>query len=261
MVADAKAVKLEDIKAFYKEFYGASYGDVVVVGDFDPAQVEALAKELFGSWKSPTPYVRMTQGYEKIAPETKVFETPDKANAMFLAGSRYRMSDEDADYPAITLANFIFGGSASSRLMDRLRQKDGFSYGVQSQMTAGMRDDDGTFMTFAILAPQNIEKLEAAFKEEVEKILKEGFLPAEVESAKKAWLQQRAVQRSQDAGLVGVLASNEFHGRTMAFHANVEKKVEQMQLHELNTAVKKILTVEGLSIIKAGDFKKAGITK
>ncbi len=261
MTADAKAVKLEDVKAFYKEFYGATYGDIVVVGDFDPVRVEALAKDLFGAWKSTTPYVRMTRGYAKIEPETKVIETPDKANALFLAGSRFRMSDEDPDYPSIVIANFMFGGSNASRLMERLRQKEGFSYGVQSQMTASARDDDGMFMTFAILAPQNIVKLEAAYKEEIEKVLKDGFLPAELEAAKKAWLQQRAVGRSQDAGLMGGLGANEFHGRTFAFQANMEKKVEALTLHDVNTAFRKVLSVEGLSLIKAGDFKKAGITK
>ena len=261
LTADAKAVKLEDVKAFYNEFYGASYGDIVVIGDFDPAQVEALSKELFGAWKSTTPYVRMTRGFARIDPETKLIETPDKANAVFIAGSRFRMSDEDADYPSIAIANFMFGGSTASRLMERLRQKEGFSYGVQSQMTASARDDDGMFMTFAILAPQNIVKLEAAYKEEIEKVLKDGFLPAELDAAKKAWLQQRAVGRSQDGGLMGGLGANEFHGRTFAFQANMEKKVEALTLHDVNTAFRKVLSIEGLSFIKAGDFKKAGITK
>ena len=259
MMADVKAVKLEDVKAFYTQFYGASKGDLVLVGDFDPAQMETLAKELYGNWKSPSQYVRMTNGYQKIAPVTKVFETPDKANAVFMAGARYRMSDEDPDYPAITVANYMFGGSAASRLMERLRQKEGFSYGVQSQMTAASRDDDGMFMTFAILAPQNIVKLEAAYKEEIEKLLKDGFQAKELEDAKKAWLQERSVGRSQDQNLLATLASNEFHGRTFAFQANVEKKVEGLTLHDVNTAVRKVLSVDSLSLFKAGDFKKAGI--
>jgi zinc protease len=259
--ADTKVVKLEDLKAFYKEFYGASNAEMAVVGDFDPAKVEALVKELFGNWKSPSPYVRSLEGFEKIAPINKAIETPDKANAFFIAGSRYRMTDEDPDYPATIIANFMFGGSASSRLMDRLRQKDGFSYGTGSQMNPGTKgDDDGTFMTFAILAPQNAIKLEAAFKEEVEKVLKDGFLPAELEAAKKSWLQQRAIGRSQDQGLVASLANNEHWGRTFAYQAGIEKKVEALTLHDVNTAFRKIISLDALTIVKAGDFKKAGIT-
>ncbi len=260
MVDDLKNLKLEDLKAFYKGFYGASYADLVLVGDFDAAQVETLAKQLFADWKSPAPYVRMTRGFEKTAPATKVYETPDKANAMFVAAMRFRMSDEDADYPATLIANFMLGGSASSRLFNRLRQKEGFSYGAGSSMTAGSREEDGRFVGYAILAPQNIVKLEAAFKEEIEKALKEGFQPAELDVAKQAFAQERVVTRSEDGTLVDILAANSFHGRTMAFQAGIDKKVADLTLHDVNTALRKVLNLEGLAIFKAGDFKKAGIT-
>ncbi|BDC49230.1 peptidase M16 [Bryobacterales bacterium F-183] len=260
MSEDMKAVKLDELKAFYKDFYGASNADLVLVGDFDPKEMEALAKQLFGDWKSPQPYVRMTRTFEKITPDNKAFETPDKANAMFAAGLRFRMSDEDPDYPALVIANYILGGSASSRLLDRLRQKEGYSYGAQSQMSAGSREDDGMFMAFAILAPQNMVKLEAAFKEELVKALKDGFTPAEVESAKKSYLQERVIMRSQDGALVSILGANEFHGRTMAFQQNMEKKIEALTLHDVNTVLRKVLSPENLTIYKAGDFKKAGVT-
>jgi zinc protease len=259
MSEEMKGIKLEDLKEFYKNFYGASSADLVFVGDFDPAQMEALAKQVFGDWKSPSQYTRMTRSYEKIAPVTKAFETPDKANAFFLAGTRYKMSDEDPDYAALALANYMLGGSQASRLLDRLRQKDGFSYSAGSQMTAGSREDDGVFMAFAILAPQNIVKLEAAFKEEVDKALKDGFQAAELEAAKKAWMQERMVGRSQDAALIATLGANEFHGRTMTFQGNLEKKVQGLTLHDVNTVLRKVLSVDQLSIFKAGDFKKAGI--
>lgn len=258
-VADAKAVKVEDLRAFHKQFYGASSAELVLVGDMDPAQVEALAKELFGNWKLPSPYERIKGTHTNIAPIARTIETPDKANAIFLAGNRFRMSDEDPDYPALVLANFMFGQSASSRLMDRLRQKEGFSYGTVSQLSIPAKDDDAVFTAFAILAPQNMVKLEAAFREEVSKVLKDGFQPAEFEAAKKAWQQQRNVQRSQDVAILATLSANEFNGRTFAFQANTEKKVEALTLHEVNTALRKVLSVEGLSIVRAGDFKKAGI--
>jgi len=260
MSADMKAVKIEDLQAFYKGFYGASYGDIILVGDFDPAKVEAQVKQLFGDWKSPVPYTRMTRTFQKVTPASKVFETPDKANAMFAAGLRYRMSDEDPDYPALVIANFIFGQSASSRVLTRLRHTDGFSYGAGTNASAGSREEDGMFMAFAILAPQNMLKVEAAFKEEVEKALKDGFTAAELDAAKKSFLQQRIVGRSEDGNLIGLLAANTFHGRTMEFQANFEKKVEALTLHDVNSVLRKVLTVDGLATFKAGDFKKAGIT-
>ncbi len=99
-VADAKKVTLDEMRQFYQKFYGASNGEFVVVGQFDPAQVEKLAGELFGNWKSPSHYERLANHYTKIEPIDQKFETPDKQNSLFLAGMKVKMNDDDADYPA-----------------------------------------------------------------------------------------------------------------------------------------------------------------
>ena len=57
---------MEDARAFYKNFYGASNGEMAVVGDFDPAEVKKAADELFGNWKSPAKYERIKTGFQKI---------------------------------------------------------------------------------------------------------------------------------------------------------------------------------------------------
>ena len=67
--------------------------------------------------------------------------TPDKANATFLAGLAFPLKETDADYPALRLGNFMLGGSTlSSRLGNRIRQKEGLSYGVTSAFVASPRD-------------------------------------------------------------------------------------------------------------------------
>ena len=56
------------------------------------------------------------------------------------------MAWDDPDYPALLVANYLFGGSGlNSRLMLRVRQKDGLTYGVASQLSAGEIDHAGHF--------------------------------------------------------------------------------------------------------------------
>ena len=53
-----------------------------------------------------------------------MFETPDKANAFFIATSTVAMDQEDPDYPALYLANFMLGGNQSdNRLWNRIREE------------------------------------------------------------------------------------------------------------------------------------------
>ena len=60
-IAELKKVTLDDAKKFYTDFYGASNAELAVVGDFDAAEVQKLATELFDTWKSPQPYKAVTR--------------------------------------------------------------------------------------------------------------------------------------------------------------------------------------------------------
>jgi len=168
-----------------------------------------------------------------------------------------KMSDEDADYPAMLMANFMLGGSMSARLPDRIRNKEGLSYGVGSQFSAPIKDDGGSFVAYAISNPQNAPKVEVSLKDELAKTEKDGFTAAELEAAKKAWLQERVLGRSQDGSLAGLLASNERWGRTMQFAEELDRKVGALTPDQVSAALKRAVDPAALIYIKAGDFKKA----
>ena len=96
-----KKVTLADAKKFYTDFYGASNAELAVVGDFDAAEVEKLAGELFGSWKSPQPYTVLEAHLAEADAGEPMIETPDKANAYFTIVSTDGMNQDDPDYPAM----------------------------------------------------------------------------------------------------------------------------------------------------------------
>jgi zinc protease len=264
-ITDLKAVTLEEAKKFYADFYGGSNAQLAVVGDFDEKEITALASELFGNWKSPRPFERVPQVFQSVEAMTRSFETPDKANAFFAAGFNFNIRDDHPDYPALVMGNFMLGGGfLNSRLATRLRQKEGLSYGVGSRLSASALDPFASFSANAIYAPQNAERLEAAFKEEIARMLKDGFTDQEVAEAKKGWLQGRQVSRAQDAALAGVLSSYLFVNRTLAWDADLEKKVSALTTQQINEAMRRHIDPSKITIVKAGDFagaKKAAAEK
>jgi zinc protease len=198
--------------------------------------------------------------YQKVAPYDQKIETPDKQNAVFIAVQTLKMTDEDPDYPAMVLANYMFGGSGlGTRLSRRIRDKEGLSYGVESDFGAPAKDDGATFLTFAISAPQNTPKVEAAFRDELAKTLKEGFSADEVAAAKKAWMQERTIGRSQDGALAGLLAGRSRFERTLKFDEAFEAKVSALTLEQVNAAFRKHIDPSTFVVVKAGDFKKASV--
>ena len=256
-VAEITAATLDEATRFYRDFYGASNGQLTVVGDFDPKEVARLTTELFGGWKSPRRFTRVPTLFKDAAPLNQSLPTPDKANAFFVAGFNLNIRDDHADYPALLLGNYMFGGGfLSSRLATRIRQKDGLSYGVGSGLNVSALDQYGRFTATAIYAPQNVEKLEAAFKEEVARMLKDGFTAEEVASAKSGYLQSRQVSRAQDNELAGRLTNYLFLDRTLRWDADLETKIKGLTPEQINAAMRRHINPSQITIVKAGDFKR-----
>lgn len=258
-IEDLKNAKLDDARAFYNDFYAPAEGEIVVSGQFKPEDVKKLMTELFGDWKSTRHYERIHDGYEKSEAINRKLETPDKQNALFMAGTTLALNDEDPDYAALTMGGMVLGGSANSRLFERIRVKDGLSYGAYGGFAIPTKDNGAAFYASAIAAPQNMPKVEADFNEEIAHILKDGVTADELEKAKKTWLDQRALRRADENNLAGDLAGLERWGRTMQWEADLEAKVSALTPQQVNEALKRHLDAASISIVKGGDFKKAGV--
>ena len=116
------------------------------------------------------------------------------------------MSDTDPDYPAMVLANYMFGGSITAPRAEPDSQPGRAE--LRRQFPLHARRSSGTAASFggaAISNPQNTPKVEASFRDELAKTLANGFTADEVAAAKKALRDQRTVGRSQDAGLLGLI--------------------------------------------------------
>ena len=258
-IADIKALTLAEVKKFHQDFYGANRGELAIVGDFDEAEILSAVREAFAGWQTAMPYQRLDGVYRDVAAVNKAIETPDKENAYFSARINIDMNEDDADYPALVLMNYMMGGGAglNSRLAERIRQKEGLSYGVGSGLSINTLDRDGNWSVGAIAAPQNVAKVEAAFLDEVAKALKDGFTEKELSTAKSGFLQQRLQSRAQDGTLAGRWLSYLFYGQTFARSQAFEDKVMTLTTGDVVAAMRKYIDPAKITIVKAGDFVKA----
>jgi len=255
-VAELTAATLADARSFHQQFYGASSADIAVVGDVDPVAVTAAATRLFGDWKNPQPFARIVRTYAPQDSTSIVIETPDKANAAFFAGQRLQLRDDQPDFAAMEIANFIIGGGLlNSRLVTRLRQKEGISYAAQSVLQVQSLDAYGFFLAVAIYAPQNVDRVLRAFREEMDRVRTEGFTAQEVDAAKSGYLQLRSQTRANDRELVGVLVGRRFAGRTMAYDTEFENRVRALTPEQVNAVAKKYLDPARVIAVRGGDFK------
>lgn len=248
---------LDEVKQCHSELFGASDSEFSIVGDFEPEETSQLMQQLFGDWKSPRPYQRIPMPYQDIASINRNLETPDKANAVFQAGMNLKLRDDNPDYPALIVGNYLLGGSADSRLWRRIREQEGLSYSVASTLSASAFDERGEFNIYAIYAPENRTRVESAVKEELQRVMKEGFSSEEVKAAKTGYLQARRVARGQDKVLAERLVNYLSRARTMQWDIEFESRIAALTPESILAALRKHLDFSKLTIVKAGDFARA----
>ena len=259
-LAELKTANLDAVRKFHDQFFGANYGVMAVVGPIDAAVVKQTADELLGHWNTPMAYKPVFAHYKPgAAPINLKIETPDKANAQFEAGLRFQMSESDPDYPAMLLAGYLFGGPITSRVSDRIRNREGLSYGANARVAIPTEGDAASLTGTVSLNPQNGPKVEASFVDELRKTARDGFAAAEIQTGKQAYLDSRRGGRGGDQQLLTTIANNELRGRTMLYEQQLDDKIKALTVDQVNAAFRKHIDPTKLSIVKAGDWKAAGV--
>ena len=257
-VSRLKNATHDQLVSLHHDYLGADHGELVIVGDFDPSEIMPSLAKTFDGWKSGKPYARIERPYQPdIAPKRETIVTPDKENAVYLAALSLPIRDDNPDYPALLIGNSVLGGGGlSSRIADRLRQKDGLSYGAGSCLGASPVDAKSDLVINAIYNPVNVAKVVSDVEEELERLIRDGASSAELDRAKTGYLQQQNNQRTNDVAIAAILAENLFVGRTLQFQADLEQKIKDLTPEVVNAALRKYVDPKRFSVVTAGDFKK-----
>ncbi len=257
-----KRVAVADIKKLYTEYLSGAHGELAAVGDFDSGTLVGLLDAALENWKAAMPFAHISRDLQTtVGGGSQTILTPDKANATYASALVFPMRDDDPDYPALALGNFVLGGaSLSSRLSDRVRQKEGLSYGVHSTLNASSQDRRTAFLVYAICNPANIDKVRKAVREEIDRLLTKGIPKDELAKAKQGYLQQEQVARTRDASLAAMLTTNLAAGRTMKYEADLEKRIARLTSDEVVAAMRSRIDPNQLYVVTAGDFNKSEVS-
>ncbi|HEY0295165.1 MAG TPA: pitrilysin family protein, partial [Bordetella sp.] len=255
-LAALQALTRDQVLAAHDRFYGAGRLFFSAVGDFDPAATQSALTQGLKGWRQAPAYARLDNPYRDIPAQHIEINTPDKANAIYLAHAPLRLQDTDPDYPALSLANFLLGSSETSRLWTRIRDKEGLSYTVRSSLAVSSFEPSATWSIYAIYAPQNKARVETAMNEELARAVRDGFTADEVRDGIAALLNYRKLSRAQDEVLAGSWLDYMQTNRTFQRSADLDDKIKALTPDMVNAAVRKYLKPQDFSTAEAGDFAK-----
>lgn len=252
-----EALTLAQVKALHAQLYGASDLTIALVGDFDREQTLKQLRADFMPWQAKLKPLTLVHRVATEPAQQVLIDLKEKANAVLVAGGEFSLRATDADFPALTMADYMLGaGGMSSRLMSRIRQQEGLSYGVSSSLQANPDFPVANWSVLAIAAPENVNAVEAILFEELARFVASGVNDAELATAKQGWLKARRVQLADDGAIAEVLTELAFGARSLKDDVQLEAQVDALTANQVNAAIKRWLQPTMWHRVKAGDSKK-----
>ena len=258
--AEIASMNVDRLKAYHEDFYGISNNaSLIVIGNFDSEKLKEYFNANFSDFKSDYNFEQMPRTFFSNKDVNERIKTPDKKNAFTVGSLTFQCNQYNDDFAALQVAGAIFGGGfLNSRIADRLRQKDGVSYGAGGGVSVDGDPDsmNSSMSIYAIYAPMNEEKVQIGFEEEIARFIADGITQEELDDAVKGWVQAQAVSRAKDNELGTVINNNIFYDRDMQFQADIEEKVKSLTVDDVNRVIKKYFkTFDQWTVVNAGDFE------
>lgn len=135
-VEDVRALKPEDIRAWWSEFARPDLAWLCFSGDIRPDQAMRLAEEAFGTWAVARPKPEMTVPPVPEAVPTQIYLVDKAGDQSQIRIAQRGILRTDPGYYASRVVTGYFGGAFGSRLNDTLRVQKGLTYGAGGGYTA-----------------------------------------------------------------------------------------------------------------------------
>ncbi|MBI2841572.1 MAG: insulinase family protein [Acidobacteria bacterium] len=254
-IAAISSAHVDQIRELHGRFYGGSKAELTLVGDFDPEETRVRLDKLFGDWCSHVPFLRISKIFQSGIPGSDAMvRTPDKQMAMVGVGQNMAVRDDEPDYAALEMLNYLLGSSAKSRLLNRLRQKEGLSYSAFSNIIADPVDRYATFFAGAICAPANASRSMDLILEELRRVIDEGIPAAELEESKNSYQQGFDNQLAQDENVMSMLNASLYYDRSLEHFSRLNARIRDLAPGDIARAAATHLNLDRLIRVKAGDL-------
>lgn len=255
-IATLKKMRLQTVVDGFNDIFATNHIDFSLVGDADQSAAAEQMTNLFASSTQKSVYERIKRPFlaNKVVEQT--FHTPDKEMALVAMGSNFAMRDDHPDFPALKLANYLFGENMNSRLMTRIREKEGISYGAGSWIEVDRHEQNASLSMYAMAAPHNVSAAKTAIKEEWARLLSEGVMEAELVLAKESICLSFDNLLANDSYLANSLASDFESKRDFHFRQRLFATIKQLNAADIMAAMERFWHQLAFSVVVAGDESK-----
>ncbi|MFC4347249.1 M16 family metallopeptidase [Kordiimonas lipolytica] len=240
---DLSAASLDDVKGWFKEYYGAANTVIVLAGDIDVETAKEKMNKFFGDIPAGPP-LKQHKAWVPTRENNTIEEMVDQKAPQVRVYRNWAVAPRtDMDYAELVLAADVLGGGKNSRLYQALVYKNQLAVSVN--VSAQPFELASMFEIQATLKPGVDEaEVQRLIDAEMDKFLAEGPTAEELKRAKTSILAGRIRGLEQIGGFGGkatALARSELYAGDPGFYSNLLDHLNNAGMGEVKEAANKWL--------------------
>jgi zinc protease len=248
-------LSLESTKKAYQMVMSTDHCSMAVVGDVDQEMIFEELSRLIPEHKGLL-YKRIKRPFINNDVKEIMLNCPDKEMAIVAQAFNFPMRDDHPDFAALKIANYMFGENMNSRLMNRIREKEGISYGAGSHIDISRHEETACFNIYAMAAPDSVSRAKRAIDEEWQRFLKEGIGDTELKNAQESiWLTFENVL-ANDGYVANALARDMEVNRDFFYRENFYLRIKALKTDEVMAAMHRWWGKGAFSRVTACDLQR-----
>ena len=248
--AGVRRVKWEDVIAFHNRCYRPQGAVLAVVGDVDPAEVLSAVREIFGGW---VPSEENPRAIEAPAVPTGrrvlLIDKPDATQTQIRIGNMVPPRGH-SDYLPLTVANVLFGGGFTSRLIDEIRVNRGLSYSPHSSLY-GMAEAGVFVVREYTRNEQAMETIEVTL-DLIEELRNEPISQEEIEKTKNYVTGLFPLRLERPESMASRLLEVELYGLGEDYLGTYAEKVRRVTAADLSRVIEENIRFGDLTFVIVG---------
>ena len=250
--AVVQTYKLDDVRAYYNDQYGAARTHLYVVGQFDTARVKSTIEKAFGGWKKGPEAIRNVPTLTGRRSLTTI-DRPGAPQSTIYMGMP-AISQSDPDFIKFVVMDSILGGSFGSRITSNIRENKGYTYSPGSFIWNRYKTGYWIQNADVTTAVTGASIKEILF--EINRLQTEAPTEAEVQGIKNYLVGIYVLQNSTRNGVIGQLEAMNYNELDKNYLDTYVQKLSAVTPKDVQDMAKKYLNLDRMTMVVVGDKSK-----
>ncbi len=256
--ATINGIVRDDLAAWHRKYWGPNNAILTVSGGFKKAEMLKKLEQSFGRWRNAE--TKVVPAIPKVTQAAKagVYMVQPEVipNQGVIRIGHLGLMQDDPDYPAVDIMNYILGGgSFSSRITRIVRSDQGLAYSTGSSFTGGLLYP-GVFAASCQTKNSTVVFASQLMLNEIERIRTEPVTAEDLKFAKTARMSAFPSMFASTDMILGNFARLEFNGRPMDYYDTYLARYEKVTLADIQRVAQRYLRPDNLVIMVAGNIKE-----